>query len=233
MIVGQFPPSSRRRRALQPRAGQGQPADGLRQPGARRPQGRRHARQARQASGCRQGDTPRSSSPSGGPLPRRDRDRRPARPAAPRPGTRGPPVGAERAAPTGGRSTALIALVSTVVVFGGPRLGRRQRARLAGRPGVVLQRRRSSRTSLPGHRRGRSGSTSSSSSSPRSSSSSSALVLAVLRSLPGPGLLPAPRSSRRSTSTSSGRCRASSSSTSSGFGIPGLGIAGVPVDPFF
>ena len=59
------------------------------------------------------------------------------------------------------------------------------------------------------------------------------LLLAVMRSLPGPVFFPVRACWRRSTSTSSGRCRASSSSTSSGSASRGSGSPGVPNEPFF
>ena len=236
VIVGQFAAADRRRRrALQRRAGQGQPADRLRQRRDRGAEERRHARRDHARSGWPTRPAPRSSSRS---------------PRRPRRGLRvslsgGPldtgelivsPAGAglvvrRRRVPPGEalRST-LIALVSTVVVFGlivvvvtnapnWPAVQQRVLRRRDLRPVVAEGRRRvrHERRAVP-DRRGadprRSGWCWRSSAACRARSSSRSgssrpIYVDFFRAVPGLLVI-----------------------YLLGFGIPGLGIAGVPNDLF-
>ena len=129
------------------------------------------------------------------------------------------------------RSSA-IAIVSTVVVFGRARLGRRQRPRLAGGPGSRSSTAEVFWSSPAGHRRrvldehpavhGRRGP-----GPPVRARSSRSCAACRARSSSRSGIW------RPSTSTSSGRCRASSSSTSSGSASRGSGSGDPQTTRFF
>ena len=144
------PADRRRRGALQPGAGQGQPADRLRQPGDRGDEGRRHARRDHQGVAAPTRRTRRSSSRSrsrarrtrpcrrvaGAATGRRDR---PGAPTAPRRAgeRRGAPLDARSPSPAPSSSSASLGWI----VVNAPGL--------AGRPGGRSSTARSSPASLP------------------------------------------------------------------------------------